>query len=153
MLDLHIRLFCCVSVDDIEPQILIKGVHLTHFLNNCSIETWFFSYEERFTYESNKAKQSIWHRTIFYSIFTMSLKFKWYFTTITKQVIQLILITLVGTVVYVRMVFVWEENVVFGGNPPSHCASKTAEWVHVDSPKYKMICLKSLNSSELANTI
>jgi len=54
-----------------------------------------------------------------------------YFTTITKQVIQLILITLVGTVVYVRMVFVWEENVVFGGNPPSHCASKTAEWVHV----------------------
>jgi len=41
-----------------------------------------------------------------------------YFTTITKQVIQLILIMLVGTDVCVRMVFVWEEIGVLGGNPP-----------------------------------
>jgi len=39
-----------------------------------------------------------------------------YFTTITKQVIQLILIMLVGTDVSVRMVFVWEETRVPGGN-------------------------------------
>jgi len=31
-----------------------------------------------------------------------------YFTTITKQVLQLILIMLIGTDVCVRMVFVWE---------------------------------------------
>ena len=41
-----------------------------------------------------------------------------YFTTITKQVIQLILIMLVGTDVCVRMVFAWEETGVPGGNPP-----------------------------------
>ena len=41
-----------------------------------------------------------------------------YFTTITKQVIQLILIMLVGTDVCVRMVFVWEETGVPRGNPP-----------------------------------
>ena len=40
-----------------------------------------------------------------------------YFTTITKQVIQLILIMIVGTEVRVRMVFVWEETGVPGGNP------------------------------------
>ena len=39
-----------------------------------------------------------------------------YFTTITKQVIQLILSMLVGTDVCVRMVFVWEESGVPGGN-------------------------------------
>jgi len=36
---------------------------------------------------------------------------------ITKQVIQLILIILVGTDVCVPMVFVWEETGVPGGNP------------------------------------
>ena len=41
-----------------------------------------------------------------------------YFTTITKQVIQLILIMLVGTDVCIRMVFVWEETGVPGANPP-----------------------------------
>mgnify|MGYP007091346497 CR=1 FL=1 len=41
-----------------------------------------------------------------------------YFTTITKQVLQLILIMLVGTDVCVRTVFVWEETGVPGGNPP-----------------------------------
>ena len=41
-----------------------------------------------------------------------------YFTTITKQVIQLILIKLVGTDVCVRMVFVCEETGVPWGNPP-----------------------------------
>jgi len=41
-----------------------------------------------------------------------------YFTTITKQVIQLILIMLVGTDVCIRMVFVWEETGVPGGNQP-----------------------------------
>ena len=40
-----------------------------------------------------------------------------YFTTITKQVIQLILSMLVGTDVCVRMVFVWEETGVPGGKP------------------------------------
>jgi len=38
-----------------------------------------------------------------------------YFTTITKQVI---LIMLVGTDVCIRMVFVWEETGVPGGNQP-----------------------------------
>ena len=38
-----------------------------------------------------------------------------YFTTITKQVIQLIMF--VDTDVCVRMVFVWEETGVPGGNP------------------------------------
>ena len=41
-----------------------------------------------------------------------------YFTTITKQVMQFILIMLVGTDVCVRMVFVWEETGVPGWNPP-----------------------------------
>ena len=41
-----------------------------------------------------------------------------YFTTITKQVIQLVLIMLVGTDVCFRMVFVWEETGVPGVNPP-----------------------------------
>jgi len=41
-----------------------------------------------------------------------------YFTTITKQVIQLIIIMLVGTDVCVRMIFVWEETIMPGGNPP-----------------------------------
>jgi len=41
-----------------------------------------------------------------------------YFTTITKQVIQLILIMLVGTDVCVPAVFVWEETGVLGGNQP-----------------------------------
>jgi len=35
-----------------------------------------------------------------------------------EQVIQLILIMLVGTDVGVRMVFVWEDTGVPGGNPP-----------------------------------
>ena len=43
-----------------------------------------------------------------------------YFTTITKQVIQLILIMLVGTDVWVRVVLVWKETGgVPGGNPPA----------------------------------
>ena len=37
---------------------------------------------------------------------------------ITKQVIQLILLMLVGTDVCVRMVFEWEETGAPGGNPP-----------------------------------
>ena len=41
-----------------------------------------------------------------------------YFTTNTKQVIQIILIMLVGTNVCVRMVFVLEKTGVPGGNPP-----------------------------------
>ena len=40
-----------------------------------------------------------------------------YFTTIMEQVIQLILIMLVGTDVCVRMVSVWKETGVPGGNP------------------------------------
>ena len=42
-----------------------------------------------------------------------------YFTTITKQVKQFILIMLVGTDVCVRIVFVWEVTGVPGGNPPA----------------------------------
>ena len=38
-----------------------------------SIESWFISYEERYTYyKSKKAITSICHRTTFYSIFNMS---------------------------------------------------------------------------------
>ena len=66
---------------------------------------------------------------IFLSVYN-TLDFNWnlrikslnfiYFTTITKQVIhvQLTLIMLVGTDVCVRMVFMWEETWVPGGNPP-----------------------------------
>jgi len=28
------RLFCCLSVRNFEPKLLIKGVHLTHFEKN-----------------------------------------------------------------------------------------------------------------------
>ena len=57
-----------------------------------------------------------------YSVFFVqtglkSLKFI-YFTTITKQVLQLILIMLVGTDVCFWVVLVWEETGVPGGNPP-----------------------------------
>jgi len=55
------------------------------------------------------------HNTNFYRGDTC-LKFI-YFTTITKQVIQLIRIMLVGTYVCVRMVFVWEETGAIWGNP------------------------------------
>ena len=41
-----------------------------------------------------------------------------YFTMIANQVIQLILIMLVGTDVCIRMIFVWEVTGVPGGNPP-----------------------------------
>ena len=41
-----------------------------------------------------------------------------YLTTITKQVLQLILIMLIGTDVCVHTVFVWGETGVPGGNPP-----------------------------------
>ena len=33
------RLFCCVSVCNFEPNVLIKGVHLTNLKNNCLIES------------------------------------------------------------------------------------------------------------------
>ena len=42
-----------------------------------------------------------------------------YFTTITKQVIQLILIMFVGTDVWVCVVFVWEETRILRGSPPA----------------------------------
>jgi len=42
------QLFCCVS--DIEPKVLIKGVHLTNLKKTCLIESYFFSYEEMCTY-------------------------------------------------------------------------------------------------------
>ena len=42
-----------------------------------------------------------------------------YFTTITKQVLQLILIMLFGTDVSVWVVFLWEETGVTGVNPPA----------------------------------
>jgi len=32
-------------------KLSIKGVHLIHFKKNCLIESVFFSYEERYTYE------------------------------------------------------------------------------------------------------
>ena len=65
--------YCVAVVPDFEPKILMKGVHLTNFEQNCSIESWFLSYEERYTYyESKKAKKGKCHRTTFYSIFNMS---------------------------------------------------------------------------------
>jgi len=33
------RLFCCISVRDFEPKLLIKGVHLTNIKKNCSTES------------------------------------------------------------------------------------------------------------------
>jgi len=64
---------CCLSVRDFEPNILIKGVHLTNFESNCSIESYFFSYEERYIYRiSKKAKINTGHGTTFFSVFNMS---------------------------------------------------------------------------------
>jgi len=57
------------------------------------------------------------HGSLDYFYFLFFLNFI-YFTTITKQVIQLILIMLFGTDVCVWMVFVWEETGMSGGNPP-----------------------------------
>ena len=58
MIEQNNRLFWCVSVRDFEPNIMIKGVHLTNFETNCLIENWFYSNEEWFTfYESKIAKQ------------------------------------------------------------------------------------------------
>ena len=54
-----------------------------------------------------------------------------YFTTITKQCIQLILIMLVGTDVCVRMVFMREETGVPKGNPPV--------WLDDHMPVYSLI--------------
>ena len=51
-------------------------------------------------------------------VINQKLSLNFIYFTITKQVIQLILIMLVGTDVYVRMVFVWEETGVPRGNPP-----------------------------------
>jgi len=39
--------YVVLSVRDFEPKILIKGVHLTTFENNCLIESRFFTYEEK----------------------------------------------------------------------------------------------------------
>ena len=52
-----------------------------------------------------------------YKVCTVTLYFI-YFTTITKQVIQLILIMLVGTDDCVQMVFMWEETGVPEEKPP-----------------------------------
>ena len=80
----------------------------------------------------DQARMISWHETVwkycdfnsfskFYACIChyqrLSLNFI-YFTNITKQVIQLILIMLVGTDVCVRIVFVWEETGIPGGNPP-----------------------------------
>ena len=73
-----------------------------------------------------------------------------YFTTITNQVKQLILIMLVGTDVCIRMVFVWEETRVPGGNPPvwlgDHMTISHADagylliWsMNINSPRLMMI--------------
>ena len=62
----------------------------------------------------------MWYTTaeVYFLAFYLALKFKNYFTMFTKQVIQLILIMRVGTDVWARVVFVWEETGVPGGNPP-----------------------------------
>ena len=60
-----------------------------------------------------------------------------YFTTITKQVIQLILIMLVGTDVCVQIVFVWKETAVPGRNPPARLddhMTKNVLFVHTEHP-------------------
>jgi len=69
-----------------------------------------------------------------------------YFTTITKQVIQLILSMLVGTDVCVRMVFVWEETGVPGGKPT--CLT----WWPYDTHQYPQTIMLNVNiASKISN--
>jgi len=48
-----------------------------------------------------------------------------YYTTITNQVIQLVLVMLVGTHICVSVVFVWEETRVPGGNQHTRLGDQT----------------------------
>ena len=53
---------------------------------NCSIESWFFSYEERYIYcLSKKAKINTCHRTTFDSVFNMSSNYKMIFLKSPKS--------------------------------------------------------------------
>ena len=71
-----------------------------------------------------------------------------YFKSITKQVIQLILIMLVETDVCVWMVFVWEETGVLGVNPP--VLRSTKNMTRKDNQKLSahFIKLVTVNSTE-----
>ena len=60
-----------VYVFVISSQNIDQGVHPTIF--ESSIESWFLSYEEKYTYcLSKKAKHGSCHGTTFYSIFNIS---------------------------------------------------------------------------------
>ena len=65
-------LFCCLSVRDFEPNVLIKGVHLT------ILEKYLFYRKLKGIHIVNlkKAKNSVCHRTTFYSKTTIQLIFK-----------------------------------------------------------------------------
>jgi len=63
------RLFCCLSDRDFEPNILIKGVHLTNFEEKNLFDRKMIFFEERYTYRlSKKAKTSKCHRTTMFYI-------------------------------------------------------------------------------------
>ena len=50
-----------------------RCTNLTNFEKVCLIESWFFSYEEKYTYCLSKIAETVLcHRTTFYSIFNMS---------------------------------------------------------------------------------
>jgi len=69
------RLFCCVSVRDFEPEILIKGVLLTNVApKNCLIESRFFSNEERYTYYESK-KGELKHMSPYSFLFYIQYEF------------------------------------------------------------------------------
>ena len=69
------RLFCCLSVRDFEPNILIKGVHLTCFEKKPTFDRkLIFSYEERHTYcLSKKAKDK--YMSPYYLLFCIQYEF------------------------------------------------------------------------------
>ena len=50
-------------------KILNKGVHLTNYENNYSIESYFFLMKKDIHFVNQKKKKSICHSTTFYSIF------------------------------------------------------------------------------------
>ena len=68
------RLFCCASVREFEPNILIKGVHPTNFEKKTVRQKVDFFLTKKGTHIVNlkKVKTDSCHRTTFYSIFNMS---------------------------------------------------------------------------------
>ena len=58
-----------------------KCVNLTNFKKNCSIESWFFSYEERYTYYESKIAKKVYVTVLLFILYSIwvhveSLKYK-----------------------------------------------------------------------------